>query len=249
MQIAVHLVREKHKFEPLMKFFLGKNNLKYIDYVLAVVRGVVFADEFLIAAITDMWNVKISILSPAFSDVWDLYHNSPTADIYLISNGRYLHKEERPTHYTSTSSLMQGARKVGSDLSDVTIRKRSTYTDARLDSTKKTLLIKKEELLRKHYDVNNDLIVLADAIEMCKRNLKTVEENLSSCQITEAQVARYQRYMDNALSRQKVDKAVKVTPDELDKLLKDSDKERTDEEELIRGRKRKQQVQGNDILL
>ena len=54
------------------------------------------ADEFLIGAIGMMYNVRITVVSPYFSDVWNVFHDGHAQpDIVLVCNGAYFWKWSR----------------------------------------------------------------------------------------------------------------------------------------------------------
>ena len=87
MQICVHLVLYAYEFIPVLKEFLDTRQITFIDYVYAVARGEVWADEFMIVTISHMWNVTISIISPGYSSEWNVFHKCSMAHIYIIGNG------------------------------------------------------------------------------------------------------------------------------------------------------------------
>ena len=70
--------------------YLKLKQLTFTSYVIGVYNGRVWADEFLIGAISMMYNVRITVVSPYFSDVWNVFHDRHVQpDIVLVCNGAY----------------------------------------------------------------------------------------------------------------------------------------------------------------
>ena len=55
--------------------YLKLKQLTFTSYVIGVYNGRVWADEFLIGAIGMMYNVRITVVSPYFSNVWNVFHD------------------------------------------------------------------------------------------------------------------------------------------------------------------------------
>ena len=75
-QIDVFMAHEVHYFYPRISDYLNKKGLTYKAYVTGVGVGDISADKFMILAISRMWNISISTLSPTFNGMWNLYHES-----------------------------------------------------------------------------------------------------------------------------------------------------------------------------
>ena len=135
MQIAVHLVKYADEFMGVLDKFLEQKKLGFVDYVFAVARGEVWADEYIIAAITHMWNISISIISPGYNNEWKVFHDRELAHVYVVANGYRFRSKQKATHFSATESTLQLARKVGNDITDANIRTRSTYQQGRMAGT------------------------------------------------------------------------------------------------------------------
>ena len=72
MQIAVHMVKYTDEFMGMLDKFLEQKNLGFIDYVFSVVHGEIWGDEYMIAAISHMWNISISMISSGYSSLIQL---------------------------------------------------------------------------------------------------------------------------------------------------------------------------------
>ena len=53
-----------------MKAYLKKYGISYNAYVKGVYHGTKWADKYIIGALGRMFNVKITIISPYYSDIW-----------------------------------------------------------------------------------------------------------------------------------------------------------------------------------
>ena len=72
MQIVVHMVKYADKFMGMLDKFLEQKNLGFIDYVFSVARGEIWGDEYMIAAISHMWNISINMISSGYSSIVQL---------------------------------------------------------------------------------------------------------------------------------------------------------------------------------
>ena len=133
--------------------FLEQKNLDFIDYVFGVAGGEISGDEYMIAAISHMWNILISMISPGYSRQWKIFHDRELAHIYVIGNRYRFRARKKATHFSATKSTLQLARKVGYDINDANIRSCNTYQQGKIAGTNRYLLVKKESLLRRHYNV------------------------------------------------------------------------------------------------
>ena len=87
-QLSSYFVESVDFLYPKMEDYLKTKKLTYTSYVIGIYNGHVWADEFLIGAIAMMFNVRITVISPYFSDVWNAFHNGcAQPDIVLVCNG------------------------------------------------------------------------------------------------------------------------------------------------------------------
>ena len=76
MQIAMYMAMNVNEFSHHLSKFLRKNELTFEGYVMAVARGHIRCDHYVLLAITGMWNISITIVSPAYTTEWKVHHNS-----------------------------------------------------------------------------------------------------------------------------------------------------------------------------
>ena len=89
-QLSSYLIERVEFFYPQMVDYLKSKQLTFTSYVIGVYNGHVWADEFLIGAIGMMYNVRITVVSPYFSNVWNVFHDGHAPpDIVLVCNGAY----------------------------------------------------------------------------------------------------------------------------------------------------------------
>ena len=224
MQIAVHLVKYADEFMGILDKFLEQKKLGFVDYVFAVARGEVWADEYIIAAITHMWNISISIISPGYNNEWKVFHDRELAHVYLVANGYRFRSKQKATHFSATESTLQLARKVGSDITDANIRTRSTYQQGRMAGTNRYLLIEKESLLRRHYNVGVTLANLEESLAVCRKTMNCVEGEMRECEISKDEILKYKKFQDHARLHVRSEMAIQISTEEMQSILQEGQK-------------------------
>ena len=224
MQIAVHLVKYADEFMGILDKFLAQKKLGFVDYVFAVARGEVWADEYIIAAITHMWNISISIISPGYNNEWKVFHDRELAHVYLVANGYRFRSKQKATHFSATESTLQLARKVGSDITDANIRTRSTYQQGRMAGTNRYLLIEKESLLRRHYNVGVTLANLEESLAVCRKTMNCVEGEMRECEISKDEILKYKKFQDHARLHVRSEMAIQISTEEMQSILQEGQK-------------------------
>ena len=224
MQIAVHLVKYADEFMGILDKFLEQKKLGFVDYVFAVARGEVWADEYIIAAITHMWNISISIISPGYNNEWKVFHDRELAHVYLVANGYRFRSKQKATHFSATESTLQLARKVGSDITDANIRTRSTYQQGRMAGTNRYLLIEKESLLRRHYNVGVTLANLEESLAVCRKTMNCVEGEMRECEISKDEILKYKKFQDHARLHVRSEMAIQISMEEMQSILQEGQK-------------------------
>ena len=91
-----------HFFHPKMKKYLDDHKIGFSQYILKMFTGEIWCDEFILGAISRMWNIRISIVSPHYCPVWDLFHGGGTPHVVLIINGTEFGKSKCVTHFSSS---------------------------------------------------------------------------------------------------------------------------------------------------
>ena len=224
MQIAVHLVKYADEFMGILDKFLEQKKLGFVDYVFAVASGEVWVDEYIIAAITHMWNISISIISPGYNNEWKVFHDRELAHVYLVANGYRFRSKQKATHFSATESTLQLARKVGSDITDANIRTRSTYQQGRMAGTNRYLLIEKESLLRRHYNVGVTLANLEESLAVCRKTMNCVEGEMRECEISKDEILKYKKFQDHARLHVRSEMAIQISTEEMQSILQEGQK-------------------------
>ena len=224
MQIAVHLVKYADEFMGVLDKFLEQKKLGFVDYVFAVARGEVWADEYIIAAITHMWNISISIISPGYNNEWKVFHDRELAHVYVVANGYRFRSKQKATHFSATESTLQLARKVGNDITDANIRTRSTYQQGRMAGTNRYLLIEKESLLRRHYNVGVTLANLEESLAVCRKTMNCVEGEMRECEISKDEILKYKKFQDHARLHVRSEMAIQISTEEMQSILQEGNK-------------------------
>ena len=119
-QVALHIIKNPEKFYPLLENELLETGESFESYCVNVFNGNVWGDDLIAAAFGDMWNLTITIVSPAFNDPINLFHNSPNPDVVIIANGGcYRDPVKGATHFTATKSNDSSFKIAGSYLFDI----------------------------------------------------------------------------------------------------------------------------------
>ena len=64
--------------------------------------GEIWCDQFVLAAIGKMWQIRITIVGPFYAPPWDIFHNGSTLHVVLISNGADFGKQRGVSHFSSS---------------------------------------------------------------------------------------------------------------------------------------------------
>ena len=81
-----------------------------------IYHGTIWADEYIIGALSRMLNIKITVISPYCSDVWNVFHRSAIPDVVIVSNGGDFGAKSAVTHFTAAHGTENVWRCVGSDI-------------------------------------------------------------------------------------------------------------------------------------
>ena len=88
-QVAEHFAQYPDFFAPKMKEYLKNGKTSYNHYIYAVYHGEIWCDEYILSAVGHMYNIQINVISPLFSDLWNVYHDrQQKPDVVLVTNGQ-----------------------------------------------------------------------------------------------------------------------------------------------------------------
>ena len=218
-----------------MEGYLKKNSISYNAYVKAVYNGTIWADNYMIGALSRMFNVKITVVSPYYSDVWNVFHKSAIPDIIIVSNGGDFGARNGVTHFTATRGTETVWRCVGSEISVGEVGLHTKESDGRAHginvfevSEKKRMTIKAQKLTKDIEELSKDLK------EICLRRDQILDE-MSDIKVDVEELKRFTRYHPETERRHshkrkaqgkvkssKPEKKKKPFPTELrEKLMKD----------------------------
>ena len=99
-----------------MKEYLQQNKLSFNAYIANVYNGNIWLDKYIVGALGKMFNMKISIISPYFTDLCNVFHDRAIPDIVLVSNGQEFTEKNRITHFSMTKGKESSWNCVGKEL-------------------------------------------------------------------------------------------------------------------------------------
>ena len=119
-----------------------------------------------------MFNIRISVISPFFNDIWNLFHNGQKSpDVILICNGvSFGHGLNHITHISSTRGNGESWKCIGVDTGDKKLEYFSGYSEGKMAildykniTYTATILSKLQQMLK---DINQ---LCYDIKNMCKQ--------------------------------------------------------------------------------
>ena len=117
-QLASSLIQGVDFFFPKLQAHLKKNNLSFNAYVMGVYNGQIWADEFMLGAVAHMFNIQITVISPFYVDIWNVFHDGTGApDVVLVMDGMdFGTNRYNITHFSATKGLEKDWKCVGYDI-------------------------------------------------------------------------------------------------------------------------------------
>ena len=116
-QAGLHMIRHPRVFYPYVEQELIETGESYESFCFNVFHGNCWGDDLIAAVFSHMWNLAITIVSPALSQPVDLFHTKEEPDIVIVCNGgSYMAEDRRSTHFSATKINEVGYRKPGEDL-------------------------------------------------------------------------------------------------------------------------------------
>ena len=68
-QLGQYMASEVVFFFPIVKEYLEKHCISYNSYVKGIYHGTIWADKYIIGVLSRMLKIKITVISPYYSDV------------------------------------------------------------------------------------------------------------------------------------------------------------------------------------
>ena len=151
-----------------MEAYLKKYSISYNAYVKDIYNGTIWADNYMIGALSRMFNVKITVVSPYYSDVWNVFHRSGIPDVIIVSNGEDFGTKSAVMHFTVTCRSENVWQCVGSDISVVELRHHSKESDGRAYTINVFEAIEKKNMAMKAQKITMDIEKLSkDLKQIC----------------------------------------------------------------------------------
>ena len=115
-QISEYMANVVVFFYLIMKEYLRKLKIGYNAYIKLLYQGKIWADEFMLGDIRRMFNIRISVISAYYTDIWNVFHKSPLPDVIIVSNGSNFGSKNAATHFTVTKGVEPNWNCVGFQL-------------------------------------------------------------------------------------------------------------------------------------
>ena len=107
-QAAYFMLKRPKEFYPYALYQSGGRTMKAIDHTVTnIYKGVTWGDSLVMAAISKMWNVTISMVSPNYKKPLELFHVSKNPDIIIIANGGDDGSHQLCTHFWACKTTNQ----------------------------------------------------------------------------------------------------------------------------------------------
>ena len=96
------MIEDYNFYYPKMQKYLNAHNLLYSAYILYLYSGIIWADEYMLGTLGRMFDVKISVVSPAYNDVWNIFLDSRLPHMVIVANRSDFDKKHGVTHFSAT---------------------------------------------------------------------------------------------------------------------------------------------------
>ena len=102
-QIALQMLRHPTRYYKYLEYELIETGESYESYCCNVFHANVWGDDLLASIVGNMWNIAITIISPACSKPFNLFHDKDIPDVIIVANGgAWLSEKKRTTHFNGT---------------------------------------------------------------------------------------------------------------------------------------------------
>ena len=117
-QIASYMVEIIDFLFPIMKDYLEQMKISFNTYVMGVYNGRIWGDEYVLATIGKMFNIRISVISPFYTDIWNVFHDGAReTDVILIADGTdFGSGKYQVSHFSTTKGIGDKWKCVGVDI-------------------------------------------------------------------------------------------------------------------------------------
>ena len=193
-QLAQYMASEVVFFFPIVKEYLEKHRISYNSYVKGIYHGTIWADKYIIGVLSRMLNIKITVISPFYSDVWNVFHRSTMPDVIIVSNGGDFGAKNAVTHFTATHGTENVWKCVGSDIAVGEIGHYSKESEGRTYAIYVFEVEEKKKMTIKVQKITMDIDELSkDLKEICIRRDQILNE-MSDIKVDIEELKRFSRY-------------------------------------------------------
>ena len=193
-QVAEFMTENVSFFYPKMKEYLDKNKLSFNAYIKHVYKGNIWADEYVLGALGKMYNVKISIISPYCSDIWNVFHNSTIPDIVLVANGNDFKGKHNITHFTMTKGKTATWKCVGSEVNIREIGSHRGFSNGKSTAISLYEAKEKQNILTKTENIVKELDSICHDLKNLYIRRDQLLEELNEMHVSVQQFKRFERY-------------------------------------------------------
>ena len=176
-QIAGHMVENYQFYLRKMTEYLKYHDLLFSSYIVNLYKGNIWADEFMLGAMARMFDIKITIVSPAYDDIWNVFHDSGLPHVVIVSNGGDFGDKRGVTHFSATTGFEDSWKCIGADLEVGEMGRRSGYEKGLDYTVHKFYDMEKSKLLDSTREVAVNIQELCqDLNRLCVRRDKIYEQ-------------------------------------------------------------------------
>ena len=147
-----------------MEAYLKKYGISYNAYVKGVYHGTIWADKYIIGVLGRMFNIKITIISPYYADVWNILDRSAICDVVIVTNGGDFGTKSAVMHFTAIHGIDNVWKCVSSDIAVGELGHHSKESDRRIYAInvfevaeKKNMTIKVQKMTMDIDELSKDL--------------------------------------------------------------------------------------------
>ena len=175
-QTAFYMAHYASVFFPLIQYDL-QDNESYEGHLINIFDGNVWADDIVITAVSQMFNISITLLSPQFDEAIHVFHNVKEPDIVLIRNGGPFASDRYNTHFSSMKSKLAQSKKPGSSIPTDKLKYyvKSEYEHGCKVGHDKLIETEKQHALERLKSINKDINEMESNLDEKKKSLDIVE--------------------------------------------------------------------------
>ena len=165
-------------------------------YVVGVYNGTIWVDEYILGAIGKMFNIRISMISPFFNDIWNLFRDGKKSpDVILICNSvSFGHGLNHITHISSTRGNGESWKCIGADTGDKNLEYFSGYSEGKMAILDYQKITYTATILSKSQQMLKDINQLCYNVKNICANRDEVLANMKGLKITLGHFKRLTSY-------------------------------------------------------